>query len=69
MTEEQYTMLTSKYPSPVNKQNYDEIWENLPCSDGMKKAIMEGMREFMNDRPQNAQAFLNLFPGCENIKL
>lgn len=64
-----YTMLTSKYPSPVNKQNYDEIWENLPCSDGMKKAIMEGMREFMNDRPQNAQAFLNLFPGCENIKL
>lgn len=64
-----YTMLSGKYPSPVNRESYDEIWDNLPCSDEMKKAIMEGMREFMNDRPQNAQQFLRNFPGCENITL
>ena len=37
--------------------------------DEMKAAITEGMANFANDRPQNAQQFLRNFPGCENIKL
>ena len=43
--------------------------ENMNCSEGMKKAIAEGLSHYANDRPANAQLFLNLFPGCENIKL
>ena len=64
-----YTMLTGLWPKPVNRETYDDAWENLHCSDQMKHAIMEGMKEFLNDRPATAQAFLNLFPGCEDIKL
>jgi hypothetical protein len=41
----------------------------MNCSEGMKQAIAEGMSLYSNDRPANAQLFLNLFPGCENIKL
>lgn len=38
----------------------------LECSDKMKEAIAEGLYQFVNERPVNAQAFLNLFPGCED---
>ena len=32
-------------------------------------AIVAGLQFSASSRPKNAQAFLNLFPGCENIKL
>lgn len=33
------------------------------------EAIVAGLQFSAVSRPKNAQAFLNLFPGCENIKL
>ena len=47
----------------------ERAFEMMNCSDKMKEAIIEGLAEFSNDRPANAQRFLNLFPGCEDIKL
>ena len=47
----------------------DYVMDAMNCSDEMKAAIAEGMANFANDHPQNAQQFLRNFPGCENIKL
>lgn len=64
-----YTLLSGgKTPFCEPYKNYWHI-EQLNCSEQMKKAIQEGMAEYLNDRPTNAQRFLNLFPGCEDIKL
>lgn len=70
-----YYMLTGKLPpyyrdTDGQKADVEYILNiTLKCSEQMKHAIIEGMREYVSDRPANAQAFLNLFPGCENIKL
>ncbi len=65
-----YTMLTNESPQPITEDFVkDRMLYTLKCSDQMKKAITEGLYQFVNERPVNAQAFLNLFPGCENIKL
>ena len=64
-----YTILSGgKTPSCKPLEN---IWpiDQLNCSEQMKKAIKEGMAKYPNDRPTNAQRFLNLFPGCEDTKL
>lgn len=39
------------------------------CSDQFINAIVRGLQGSMSLRPANAQLFLNLFPGCEDIKL
>ena len=63
-------MLSKVNPHPIENMHDREIAFNyMNCSEGMKNAIAEGMSLFANDRPANAQLFLNLFPGCENIKL
>ena len=41
----------------------------MNCSKEMKLAITEGMFMYANDRPANAQLFLNRFPGCGDINL
>ena len=65
-----FTMLSKVNPHPIENMHDREIAFNyMNCSEGMKNAIAEGMSLFANDRPANAQLFLNLFPGCENIKL
>ena len=65
-----YTLLTSNSPSPITDESDKmKVFEELTCSDKMKMAISEGLYQFVNERPANAQAFLKLFPGCENIKL
>lgn len=65
-----YTLLSSgQTPPDVTKEYVRGIIEELNCSAQMKEAIIEGMAEYSNDRPINAQKFLNLFPGCEDIKL
>ena len=38
-------------------------------SDQFVNAIVAGLQHSASSRPKNAQAFLNLFPGCENISL
>jgi hypothetical protein len=39
------------------------------CSNKFIDAIIAGLQFSATSRPVNAQKFLNLFPGCENIKL
>ena len=65
-----FTMLSGKFPNPIT-EDADKyiVFDMLECSDQMKEAIAEGLYQFVNERPVNAQAFLKLFPGCENIKL
>lgn len=65
-----FTLVSGKWPHPINdSQDRERAFELMNCSEGMKQAIAEGMSLYSNDRPANAQLFLNLFPGCENIKL
>lgn len=39
------------------------------CSDQFADAIVAGLQFSASARPADAQAFLNMFPGCENIRL
>ena len=39
------------------------------CSEPFINAVIAGLQASASSRPENAQAFLNLFPGCEDIKL
>ena len=66
-----YSLFTGDMNPITIEHEYEEYMalENMNCSDAMKKAIIEGLAKFANDRPANAQMFLNLFPGCEDIKL
>ena len=65
-----FTLVSGKWPHPINdSQDRERAFELMNCSEGMKQAIAEGMSLYSNDRPANAQLFLNLFPRCENIKL
>lgn len=52
-----------------NEDDYNRLYEKLDCTEQTKQAILAGMKANYKDRPQNAQAFVNLFPGCETIKL
>ena len=65
-----FTMMSNLIPYPISNIE-EKIWafESMNCSDKMKSAIVEGMSFYANDRPTNAQMFLNNFPGCEEIKL
>ena len=65
-----FTLVSGKRPRPIsNWQDREGACKVMNCSEGMKQAIAEGMSLYSNDRPANAQLFLNLFPGCEDIKL
>jgi len=65
-----FKLVSGKWPHPINdSQDRERAFELMNCSEGMKQAIAEGMSLYSNDRPANAQLFLNLFPGCEDIKL
>ena len=39
------------------------------CSDGFIRAIVAGLQESAGSRPESIDAFLRLFPGCEEIDL
>ena len=65
-----FTLVSGKTPHPISDwHDRESAFEVMNCSDGMKQAITEGMSLYSNDRPANAQQFLNLFPGCKDIKL
>lgn len=69
-----YLLVAPNEPHPVfdfSDQDWD-LRENLlevNCSEKFIDAIVQGLQFSATSRPANAQAFLNLFPGCENIKL
>ena len=69
-----YLLASPEVPHPIfdfSDQDRD-LRDNLKdakCSDAFINAIIAGLQFSATSRPANAQAFLNLFPGCENIKL
>ncbi len=69
-----YLATERETPHPIMElSNQDEdIRGNLDFYNFSKQfadAIVAGLQNAVPSRPKNAQAFLNLFPGCENIKL
>ena len=53
----------------IAEENVRLALQEENCSDQFINAIVRGLQGSMSLRPANAQLFLNLFPGCENIKL
>ena len=70
-----YTIVTRRYPNPIfeldqdKEDNMREFLQQEGCSRQFADALIRGLQASLSARPKNAQAFLNLFPGCENIKL
>ncbi|MCQ2148595.1 MAG: serine/threonine protein kinase, partial [Bacteroidales bacterium] len=66
-----YYLLSGLDPHGVTSySNEDEdLRDFMSCSDQTKDAIVKCLMNSPEARPQNVQEFLNLFPGCENIKL
>lgn len=69
-----YLATEGKRPHPIMDFSAEDqdIRSNLGkyhFSDQFIDAIVAGLQFSASSRPKNAQAFLNLFPGCENIKL
>lgn len=69
-----YLLCAPEQPHPIfDFSDQDEdLRENMSdarCSEKFIDAIIAGLQFSATSRPANAQKFLNLFPGCENIKL
>lgn len=69
-----YLFSIPDYPHPIMdfSDQDEDIRENLEsagCSKAFADAIVSGLQFSASSRPANAQAFLNMFPGCEDIKL
>ena len=69
-----YNLVTNTLPHPI-KYNSDEDTElryfmkEANVSDKFADAIVAGLQDAAPARPANAQAFLNMFPGFEDVKL
>lgn len=69
-----YYLLIGKWPRPIfdfsdQKENLKQNFIEKGYSARLSEAILAGMYVSPANRPKNAQAFLNLFPGKENIIL
>ena len=69
-----YLLAFPDYPHPVfdfSDQDKDlrEHLADAGCSPKFIDAVVSGLQFSATSRPANAQAFLNLFPGCEEIVL
>ena len=69
-----YLATDCETPHPImdlSEQDLDirENFEKYHFSSQFADAIVKGLQFSASSRPKNAQAFLNLFPGCEDIKL
>jgi hypothetical protein len=53
----------------IAEESVRQSLQDANCSDQFINAIVRGLQGSMSLRPKDAQTFLNLFPGCENIKL
>ena len=68
-----YNLATSNAPYPI-QYNSDEDrrlradMQYVNLSEGFANAIIAGLQAIAPARPRSAQAFLNNFPGCENIE-
>jgi serine/threonine protein kinase len=69
-----YLIAAPEIPHPVYdfSDQDEDLRENLSqanCSVGFIDAVVAGLQYSATSRPCNAQAFLNMFPGCEDIIL
>lgn len=70
-----YTTVTMRYPKAISELDQDgedrmrQVLGEANCSSQFADALIMGLQASMSLRPKNAQEFLNLFPGCEDIKL
>ena len=69
-----YNLATQRRPHPIQYHSDEDrdlrfFMRKEGLSVGFIEAIVAGLQAAAPARPANAQAFLNLFPGCENIKL
>lgn len=69
-----YLLAAPAEPHPVmdfSDQDEDLRWflKEANCSEEFINAIVAGLQFSATSRPKNAQAFLNMFPGCEDIIL
>lgn len=69
-----YNLATKCNPHPIqyNSDEDRDLLQNMHCchlSEAFANAIVAGLQASAPARPRSAQAFLNLFPGCEDIKL
>ena len=69
-----YLMASPSRPTPVYE--YSDIDKDLRlnlqmahCSDKFADAIIAGLQAVAASRPADIQTFLNLFPGCEGVRL
>ena len=69
-----YHIMTNYYPHPI-QYNSDEdrdlrqYMKEAKVSNKFADAIVAGLQAAAPARPTNAQEFLNMFPGYENVKL
>lgn len=69
-----YNIMTNNRPHPI-QYNSDEdrdlrhFMKEANVSDKFADAIVAGLQAAAPARPANAKAFLNMFPGYENVKL
>lgn len=69
-----YNLATQCRPHPIQYHSDEDedlrfFMEKEGLSNGFIEAIVAGLQAAAPARPANSLAFLNLFPGCENIKL
>lgn len=69
-----FNLATNERPHPIlyNSDEDQDLRFSMELEDisaEFIEAIIAGLQAAAPARPKNAQAFLNLFPGCENIKL
>lgn len=69
-----YNLATECRPQPIQYHSDDDqelrfFMQDKGLSERFIEAIVAGLQAAAPARPESAQAFLNLFPGCEDIKL
>ena len=69
-----YKIVTGDTPRPIEYlSDFDKVISNNIKSSGYSEqfasALVMGLQAAAPARPKDAQAFLNMFPGCENIAL
>ena len=69
-----YNIMTNNRPHPIQYKSDEDrdlrhFMKEANVSDKFADAIVAGLQAAAPARPANAQAFLNKFPGYENVKL
>ena len=69
-----YLVAAPDVPHPIldfsdEDKDLRDMMDFMGCSQGFIDAVIAGLQFSATSRPANAQAFLRMFPGCEDITL